>query len=292
MPPGRRAAKASARYDSAMTEDTASAPPTTLTALRALILRQREQLPKRLLQAAEFALEHPQEFAFGTIGEIASRAEVQPSTLVRFAQSLGYSGFSDLQAVFRAHARDRWPEYRERLQSVRGEGPMALMQGFTRAAIHSAERLSETIDAAMLERAVKLLADADTIYLLGSRRAYPVAAYLAYALRKLEIRCHLIDQAGGLAPEQVALMSQKDALLAVSFSPYTPATLELVGKAAERGIGIVALTDTPFSPLLSSTAVWLEVTEADHAAFRSLSGTFVLAMTLAVATAEQRNRGT
>ncbi|EHL99667.1 SIS domain protein [Acetobacteraceae bacterium AT-5844] len=275
-----------------MTEDTASAPPTTLTALRALILRQREQLPKRLLQAAEFALEHPQEFAFGTIGEIASRAEVQPSTLVRFAQSLGYSGFSDLQAVFRAHARDRWPEYRERLQSVRGEGPMALMQGFTRAAIHSAERLSETIDAAMLERAVKLLAGADTIYLLGSRRAYPVAAYLAYALRKLEIRCHLIDQAGGLAPEQVALMSQKDALLAVSFSPYTPATLELVGKAAERGIGIVALTDTPFSPLLSSTAVWLEVTEADHAAFRSLSGTFVLAMTLAVATAEQRNRGT
>lgn len=273
-----------------MTEDTASAPPTTLTALRGLILRQREQLPKRLLQAAEFALEHPQEFAFGTIGEIASRAEVQPSTLVRFAQSLGYSGFSDLQAVFRAHARDRWPEYRERLQSVRGEGPMALMQGFTRAAIHSAERLSETIDAAMLERAVKLLAGADTIYLLGSRRAYPVAAYLAYALRKLEIRCHLIDQAGGLAPEQVALMSQKDALLAVSFSPYTPATLELVGRAGERGIGIVALTDTPFSPLLSSTAVWLEVTEADHAAFRSLSGTFVLAMTLAVATAEQRNR--
>jgi len=293
MATGRRAGKAAARYDLGMAEVHAAAggPPTTLTALRGLILQQRATLPKRLLQAAEFALAHPQEFAFGTIGEIAAQAEVQPSTLVRFAQSLGYSGFSDLQAVFRAHARDRWPEYRERLETVRGEGPLALMQGFTRAAVHSAERLAETVDAATLERAVALLANAETIYLLGSRRAFPIVTYLAYALRKLEIRCHLVDQAGGLAPEQVALMSPRDVLLAVSFSPYTPATLDLVGSAAQRGIGVVALTDTPFSPLIPSTSVWLEVTEADHAAFRSLSGTLVLAMTLAVATAEHRNHG-
>ncbi len=291
MAAGRRGGRAVARYDSTMTDDLpANAPPTTLSALRGLILSQRGHLPKRLLQAAEFALAHPQEFAFGTIGEIASQAEVQPSTLVRFAQSLGYSGFSDLQAVFRAHARDRWPEYRERLESVRGEGPMALMQGFTRAAVHSAESLSTTIDPGMLERAVAMLAGADTVYLLGSRRAYPAAAYLAYALRKLEIRCHLVDQAGGLASEQVALMSERDVLLAVSFSPYTPATLELVAHAARRGIGVIALTDTPFSPLTSATTVWLEVTEADHAGFRSLAGTFILAMTLAVAAAEHRRR--
>lgn len=276
-----------------MTEATPAddSPPTTLTALRGLILRQRDALPKRLLQAADFALSHPQELAFGTIGEIAGQAGVQPSTLVRFAQNLGYSGFSELQAVFRAHARDRWPEYRERLRSVQGEGPLALMQDFMRAATHSVERLGETVDAALLERAVALLAGADTIYLLGSRRAYPVAAYLAYALRKLEIRCNLVDQAGGLAPEQVALMAPGDVLLAVSFAPYAPATLDLVAHAAARGVGVVAITDTPFSPLIPSAAVWLGITEADHAGFRSLAGTFVLAMTLAVATAERRGAG-
>lgn len=264
------------------------APPATLTALRSLILRQQDTLPKRLLQAAEFALSRPQEFAFGTIGEIAAQAGVQPSTLVRFAQSLGYSGFTDLQAVFRAHARDRWPEYRERLEVVRGEGPAALMQDFSRAASHSLDRLGETVDNAALDRAVALLARAETIHLLGSRRAFPVATYLAYALRKLEIRCQLVDQSGGLAPEQVALMAPGDVLLAVSFAPYAQATLELVAEAARRGRGVVAITDTPFSPLTASASVWLDVAEADHAGFRSLAATFVLAMTLAVATGERR----
>ncbi|ONG51784.1 RpiR family transcriptional regulator [Pseudoroseomonas deserti] len=271
-----------------------AAPPATLTALRALILQSRDSLPKRLLQAADYALSHPQEFAFATIGAIAQQAGVQPSALVRFAQSLGYSGFSELQAVFRAHARDRWPDYRERLETLRseegGDGPAALLRGFIGASLHSVERLSETLDAAALDRAIGLLAAAPTIHLLGSRRAFPVAAYLAYALRKLEIRCHLIDQAGGLAPEQVALMAPGDVLLAVSFSPYAPATLELVAAAAARGHGVVALTDTPFSPLAASASAWLEVAEADHAGFRSLAGTFALAMTLAVGTAEARLR--
>ena len=83
--------------------------PRNLGALHDLIARRRDQLPRRLVQAAEFALAHPQDVAFGTIAEIARAAQVQPSALVRFAQALGYAGFSDQQAVFRAHARERWP---------------------------------------------------------------------------------------------------------------------------------------------------------------------------------------
>lgn len=268
----------------------ASEPPATLTSLRAHILQAHAKLPKRLAQAADFALSHPQDLAFGTIGEIAGRAGVQPSTLVRFAQSLGYSGFSDLQSVFRAHARDRWPEYRERLETVRGSGATALMQRFAKAATDSLERLTETVGDGTLEAAVELLSGAENVYLLGNRRSYPIVTYLAYALRKLEIRCHLVDLMGGLAPEHVAQMRPGDVLLTVSFSPYTPATLDLVSAAVGRGAQVVAITDTPFSPLIPFTATWLEVTEADHAGFRSLSGSLVLAMTLAVATAEKRGQ--
>ena len=67
---------------------------------------------------AVFALENPDEIAFGTAASIAERADVQPSTLVRFAQSIGYAGFSDLQAVFRERLRERGSSYEERLETI------------------------------------------------------------------------------------------------------------------------------------------------------------------------------
>lgn len=270
--------------------------PRDLGALHDLIARRRDQLPRRLVQAAEFALAHPQDIAFGTIAEIARAAQVQPSALVRFAQALGYAGFSDLQAVFRAHARERWPDYRERLKALRnvpasssaGDRLAALLAGFAEASAVSAIRMRDTVDIAALERAVTVLAAARTIHLIGARRSFPAAAGLAYALRKLGVACQLLDQAGGPVPEQADLIPTDDAVLAISFTPYAPVTLDLTTRAARRGVPVVAITDTVFSPLAQVATVWLEVAEADHAAFRLLAGTYALAMTLAIAIAEQR----
>ena len=266
--------------------------PRDLPSLRALIVDRQERLPKRLLQAGRFALAHPQDMAFGTITELAQSASVQPSTLVRFAQALGYAGFSDLQAVFRSHARDRWPDYRERLDELRNDpaegGLSGLLAGFAHASMASIARLQDTADPAALQRAVTVLAQADIIHLLGARRAFPIVTYLAYALRKLGVACQMVDQVGGLAVEQVELIPARDAMLAISFTPYTPTTLDLAARAVRRGVPLVAISDTPFSPLVQGAAVWLEVVEADHASFRSLAATFVLAMTLAVGVAELR----
>ena len=96
----------------------ASAAPRDFRELRTLILERRDRLPKRLVQVADFAIHHPQEIAFGRVAELARKAQVQPSTMIRFAQALGYSGFSDLQLVFQSYARDRWPDYNTRLGSA------------------------------------------------------------------------------------------------------------------------------------------------------------------------------
>lgn len=269
--------------------------PRDFRTLRQLILDRRADLPKRLVQVADFAQAHPQEVAFGRVGDVARLAGVQPSTMIRFAQALGYSGFSEMQAVFLGHARERWPDYRERVAAL-GDDPQRqeaaeLLHGFMRAAADSVARLEETIDRAALHQAVELLARAGTIYLLGTRRAFAATAYLAYAMRRLGVRCELVDQLAGLGPEQMALLGSHDALLAVSFTPYAPLTLELATGAFRRGVPVVAVTDSPFSPLTQVATVWLEVADADHASFRSLAGTFTVATTLAVAVAARRGRG-
>ena len=271
------------------------APPRDLKSLRARIDARRPTLPKRLVQVTEFALAHPQDIAFGTVASIALKAHVQPSTLVRFAQALGYSGFSELQAVFRAHARIRWQDYDERFEALHDPGassddPAGLLRSFMHAAMVSIQQAAETLDGESLATAVDLLDRAETIHLLGARRSFPVAAYLAYTLRSLGIRCELVDQVAGLAPEQIGLIPQRDALLAVSFTPYARATVEWAAIAARHQVPVVAITDSPFSPLVQSATAWLEVAEADHAGFRSLAATMSLATTLAVALAQRRRK--
>lgn len=270
-----------------------NAPPRDFAGLRSLLIERHQNLPKRLAQVARFAVAHPDEMAFGTAASIAEQAAVQPSTLVRFAQTIGYQGFSDLQEIFRSRLRERWPDYEERLESLSHrerdrEGVPSLLDGFAQAGATSLMRLRESIDPDQLSKAARLLSTADTIYLLGQRRAFPITSYLAYALGKLGVKSILIDNVGTLGAEQSAFAGAQDALISISFTPYAPATIDLTRVTAARGVPLVAITDSPFSPLTASADIWFEVVEADFAAFRSLSASFCLAMALAVSIAEHR----
>jgi DNA-binding MurR/RpiR family transcriptional regulator len=270
--------------------------PVDFETLKRRLIEAEPTLPRRLRQTAAFALEHPDELALGTAASIAGRAGVQPSTLVRFAQALGFSGFTDLQGVFRAHMRDRWPNYSERLKTLHETAledgdPMRLLDGFAQSATQSIARLRDTIARDDLERAIGLLAPADTIYLAGQRRSFSVSYYFAYAFAQMGAKARLIDNVGGLGPDQLASAGPKDALIAVSFAPYAPVTVALAERARASETPIVLITDSALGPLAGLADARFEVVESDFGAFRSLAATFCLAMTLAVGVAERRAEG-
>ncbi|WP_088344776.1 MULTISPECIES: MurR/RpiR family transcriptional regulator [Rhodomicrobium] len=260
-------------------------------AFRALVTSLQAQLPRRLLQVAEFALRHPEEMALGTAASLAARAQVQPSTMVRFAQALGYQGFSDLQDVFKARIRDRWPEPPERLRRLKsspGGSPASDLDGFIAAAQTSLARLHETMPASAIGHATRLLSRAQTVYIVGTRRSFPIVDYLGYTFATLGVRALPIDSMSGLAREQAALAEPGDAMLAVSFTPYAPATAELAGAAVRREVPLIAITDSPLAPLAQIARVAIEIVEADYAGFRSLAASFVVANALTAATAARR----
>jgi DNA-binding MurR/RpiR family transcriptional regulator len=267
--------------------------PRDFASLKALIVERSTHMPKRLIQVATYAVENPDEIAFGTVASIAQTAAVQPSTLVRFAQALGYDGFSDLQEVFQARLRDRVLNYDERLEQLRGHArgqskASVIFDGFSEASERSIKDLRNKLDPQQLEQAVKVLSKAQTIYLLGLRRSFPITSYMSYAFGKLGVRNTLIDAVGGLAAEDLSFASSKDCILAISFTPYASETVALAQSAAARKIPIVAITDSPFSPLAGISEPWLEIQEANFEGFRSMAATLSLAMTLTVAVAERQ----
>ncbi|KAA0698445.1 MurR/RpiR family transcriptional regulator [Neorhizobium sp. P12A] len=268
--------------------------PRDFESLRSTIIERKNAMPKRLAQVAAFALSNPDEIAFGTTASIAAASDVQPSTLVRLAHHLGYEGFSDLQSIFRERLRDRTLSYEERLISLEeagGEDEDAnLLSGFITAASQSINRLAATVETDTFARAVDILAAAETIYLIAKRRSYPLTAHMTYAFSKLNIRHQIVASPNGVDPELVQFATPKDAAIAASFSPYAADSLVQSQELANRGVPVIAITDSAFSPLAACATHWFEIAEADFAGFRSLSASMALTMALPVAIAERRRK--
>ncbi|MFD1198712.1 MurR/RpiR family transcriptional regulator [Brucella gallinifaecis] len=258
--------------------------PSTIKEFESRLLEVANQLPKRLKQCADYVAAYQDRIAVSTVAEMAEGAGVQSSAFMRFCQILGFSGFSEMQKLFRDSYAGGWPDYSTRLEHLRetesGSAP-ALLAEFTEAGRTSLEGLLKTIEAETLEKAVKLLAEAQTIHIIGVRRAFPVASYLAYAFEKMQVPAMLHSAVGKL--ENQHAIRKGDVLLAISFSPYSPETIAMAENASQRGIDVVAITDTIVSPMNKFVQHTLLVSEVDFGAFRSLSATLCLAITLAVA---------
>ena len=258
--------------------------PVSTEEFRARLAAISEGLPKRLLQCADFIALNTDRIAVSTVAELSAAAGVQPSAFMRFCQLLGFSGFSDMQRMFRETYKQRWPDYTTRLQNLRaagGDSPSALLAEFVEAGQASLSALAATIDAAQLDRAVEALATARMIHIIGLRRAFPVASYLTYAFEKMKIPTMLHDGVGNFNHRHA--LRDGDALIAITFAPYTQDTVDLARYAAEAGHHVVAITDALNSPLCKVSANSLLVSEVDVGAFRSLSASLALALALSVA---------
>lgn len=263
--------------------------PATIKEFEERLLEVSEKLPKRLRQCADYVAANKDRIAVSTVAEMAEGAGVQPSAFMRFCQLLGFSGFSEMQRLFRESYVGGWPDYSTRLHHLRekAEGsPSALLAEFVEAGRASLENLLKTIDPHVLEEAVQVLADAKMIHIIGLRRSFPVASYMAYAFEKMNVPATLHSAVGRLDNRNA--IRDGDVLLAITFTPYSTETIDLVESVQARGIPVVAMTDTIVSPMRKFNAVTLSVSEVDFGAFRSLSATLCLAIALSVAVGTRR----
>ena len=262
-------------------------PPATYEEMQQEIGRRFPSLSRQLQRIARFALEHPQDVALDTVAEAAGKVEVQPSAMVRFAQSLGYGGYSDMQRIFRDRLVQRSSSYRERIATMRRvtpglSRPKTVLHDFVTDSIAHLSHLEEHVSAERLDHAVTVLARAKRIHVLAQRRAFPVACYLAYALGQLELSVSLLDGVGGMVREQARAIRGEDALVAVSFRSYSTEVLELAADAHRRGVPVVVITDSAVSPLARSATVAFDLGDDSDRPFRSLVEPICLAQALVV----------
>ncbi len=261
-------------------------PKQTFEELKQEISAQHATLSRRLRQIAEFAIAEPDQTALETVASIAAKAQVPPSSLIRFAKHFGYGGFSDMQRVFRSRLIDRASSYNERIREFHAArppdpgSPGGVLRRVAAADMAALQRLAEETRPQDLARAIELLAKAERVGLVAQRRSFALAAYLFYGLSHLGRRAVLIDGLGALQSEQLQLLRRGDILIAASFPPYAAETLAIVDAARAAGLKIIAITDPALSPLTLQVDVCFEIAEAESQGIRSLAAPLCLAVSL------------
>jgi transcriptional regulator len=247
-------------------------------------------LSKRLKQVAQYVLDNNNSIVFDTVATIAERADVPPSTLIRFANAFGFDGFNEMKQIFRENLMEETSNYTERLQLSRKlaenepqETSRDILNIFAQANSQALQKLAAQTSTQQLKQAVDILKNANNIFIIGLKRSFSIACYLDYALHHLDCRSFVINGLGGMFDEQLNQVKKGDAVVAISFSPYAQETLNIMNVTAQKGIKQIAITDSQISPLLMFSDVSFVIKEAQVKGFRSQCASMTLVQTLAIA---------
>ncbi|WP_024845932.1 MurR/RpiR family transcriptional regulator [Paracoccus pantotrophus] len=269
-----------------------SHPPQDYEELIRIIHDRHDQMSKTYQRIAVYLTQNPNEVAVHSVNAIAERCGIHASSFVRFAQSLGYKGFKELQALFQKRLATAAPGFEARVKALESELTQADDRteiGFLRDLVvrdvASLQQLLDEVNPDDLAVAADLLDRADIIYLIGQLRSSPVVELLRYVLTMLGKRCVLLDPGGGLATHIGRTIRKTDVLLAVSFRFYANEVVNVVEEAGQKGIDIIAISDSTLSPLARWARVLFPVPEHDYTFSRSLAAPMCLAQALVVAVA-------
>lgn len=273
-----------------------SSPPVEYEGLVQDVHERYDSMSKTNKHIAEFLTQHPNEMAVGSVNSLARKCGVHASSLVRFAQLLGFNGFRDLQGLFQRRLVTAAPGFEARAARLRSEisertlpGAAGHLREVALRDIASIEDLVESVPEADLERAIDLLSKADTIYLLGQLRSEPIVNLMRYVLTMLGQKTVLLDASGGLATHMAKIINPDDVLFAVSFRFYATEVVNITEQVAERGVPIVAISDSTLSPLAKSAQVLFSVPEPEYTFSRSLAAPMCLAHALTLGLAARQS---
>ncbi|MDD7970294.1 MurR/RpiR family transcriptional regulator [Roseinatronobacter alkalisoli] len=241
-------------------------------------------LPGQLRHAAQWIVDNPRDVALLSMREQARRAGVQPASMTRLAQALGYEGFDELRAqhadILRGMGQGLSGQAQKRLKL-----DVSTPAGMADAMIaHAAAQIADLANSDLLhalEHAAAQLSQSARIFCLGQRSSHAVAWHFYYALSLVSDRSVLLDMTGGTGFDPLMRAGAGDALFVCCVQPYTRAVVDATEQARQRGLRIVAVTDSPFSPLVGPDDTALVVPTASASFLHAMTPAFLMADILA-----------
>lgn len=204
---------------------------------------------------AEYILKHYDKAAFMTAAKLGISVGVSESTVVRFANELGFSGYPKLQKALQELIKNKLTTVQRIELSNAFISEENSLKAVLKSDMENIRVTLEKINHKIFDEVVNSIFAAKRIYIIGLRSSTALSEFLGFYLNLILDNVHVINCGMSDIFEQIINISSDDILIGIGFPRYAARTIEALSFAKSRNTKVVAITDSLLSPL---------ATEADY----------------------------
>lgn len=199
---------------------------------------------------AAYIEEHYDQAVFMTAAKMGQTLGISESTVVRFAASIGYDGYPELQKALEEWVKDKINSVQKMGVKYGGSTQSEILTSVMNADMEKIQDTISNLDPAAFETAVDTILEAENIYIIGLRSCEPLADFLQFYLNMIRGNVKLIKTTSVTEIfEQMIRIGEKDAIIGISFPRYSMRTLKAMEFANDRNAKVITITDSVHSPM-------------------------------------------
>ena len=215
---------------------------------------------------AEFILKHYDKAAFMTAAKLGTSVGVSESTVVRFANELGFSGYPKLQKALQELIKNKLTTVQRIELSNDYITEESALKSVLKADMENIRATLEKINHKTFEDVVNSIFSAKRIYIIGLRSSTALAEFLGFYLNLILDNVKVISYGVSDTFEQMITINENDLMIGIGFPRYAARTVETLSFAQSKGAKVVALTDSLLSPL-AARADYTLIAQSNMASF-------------------------
>jgi len=201
---------------------------------------------------AEAVLAEPTLLAFGTVSDLADRVGTSRPSIVRFANKLGFQGYTLLQQHVRSDLSQQLSRPSERIRQDDKTGPPL------RDVINGG--IASVLDAFEDGRVAELAApvvQAEKVWILSGETSQAGAHALYSGLSMVRPRVRALEEHS--FGTDMSDAGPQDVAVVFDFRRYRRQVITATRVLGNAGVSIVAITDSPLSPLVALADSWCQI---------------------------------
>lgn len=236
------------------------------TDLMRMIQTKFSRLSKGQKLIAEYILKHYDKAAFMTAAKLGASVGVSESTVVRFANQLGYEGYPELQKALQELIKNKLTTAQRIELSNDFIIPNNALKGVLKSDIENIRSTMEKINYEAFESTVNSILNSKKIYIVGLRSSAALADFLGFYLNLILDNVKIVSYGMSDIFEQMLTLGEGDCVIGIGFPRYAMRTVETLNYAKSRGADVIAITDSVLSPL-ATKADYVLIAESNMASF-------------------------
>lgn len=199
---------------------------------------------------SRYIIDNYEKAAYMTAAKLGTLAGVSESTVVRFANELGYEGYPEMQRALQELVRTKLTTVQRMEVTDTLIGKSDMLEKVLTSDIEKIKKTLDEINKQAFYEAIDKIVEAKNIYIIGVRSSSSLAGFMNYNFRMIFDNVRLIQTTSGSEMfEQIMRIGEGDVMIAISFPRYSKRSINAVAFARSRGANVVALTDSAQSPI-------------------------------------------